>query len=170
MMADAHNALCSPTGRCPADDIDTDRLGMSNSRCLIRLTGTAACGRRSDKEAHVKYVVLIYSNPTMWEAMPVAERDRVLGTHNRLIQELTNSGEMLRVDGLAHPINTKTVRLQGGVPVITDGPFSEAKEQLAGVWALECDSIERAIEIAAPVAEYDVVEVRPLMDLSGIEM
>lgn len=118
----------------------------------------------------MKYVVLIYSNPQMWEAMPRPEQDRVLGIHNRLIKELTESGEMLRVDGLAHPINTKTVRLRDGVPVVTDGPFSEAKEQLAGVWALECDSIERAIEVAAPVAEYDVVEVRPLMDLSGTEM
>jgi hypothetical protein len=121
-------------------------------------------------EAVVKYIVLIYNNPKVWEDLPRPEQDRVLGIHNRLIRELTESGEMLRVDGLAHPINTKTVRLRDGVPVVTDGPFSEAKEQLAGVWALECDSIERAIEVAAPVAEYDVVEVRPLMDLSGTEM
>jgi hypothetical protein len=118
----------------------------------------------------VKYVVLIYNNPKVWEELPRPEQKRVLGIHNRLIKELTESGEMLRVDGLAHPSNTKTVRLRDGVPVVTDGPFSEAKEQLAGVWALECDSIERAIEVAAPVAEYDVVEVRPLMDLSGSEM
>ena len=118
----------------------------------------------------MKYVVLIYNNPKVWEDLSRPEQDRVLGIHNRLIKELTESGEMLRVDGLAHPMNTKTVRLRDGVPVVTDGPFGEAKEQLAGVWALECDSIERAIEIAAPVAEYDAVEVRPLMDLSGAEM
>jgi hypothetical protein len=121
-------------------------------------------------EAAVKYVVLIYNNRKVWEALPRDERRRILDIHNRLIRELTESGEMLRVDGLAHPINTKTVRLRNGVPVVTDGPFSEAKEQLAGVWALECDSIERAIEIAAPIAEYDVVEVRPLMNLRGSEM
>jgi hypothetical protein len=118
----------------------------------------------------VKYVVLIYNNPATWESMPESERDRVLGIHNTLIRQLTESGEMLRVDGLAHPMHTKTVRLREGMPVVTDGPFSEAKEQLAGVWALDCDSIERAIEIAAPVAEYDVVEIRQLMDLSGLEM
>ena len=122
------------------------------------------------KESFVKYVVLIYSNPATWESMPPAERDRVLGIHNRIIGELTESGELLRVDGLAHPTSTKTVRLRGGEAVVTDGPFSEAKEQLAGVWAVECDSIERAIEIGAPVAEYDTVEIRPLMDLSGLEM
>jgi hypothetical protein len=118
----------------------------------------------------VKYVVLIYSNPATWEAMPDVERDRVLGIHNRLIKELTETGELLRVDGLSHPTNTRTVRLRDGLPVVTDGPFSEAKEQLAGVWAIECDSIDRAIEIGAPVAEYDTVEIRQLMDLSGLEM
>lgn len=118
----------------------------------------------------MKYVVLIYSNPTTWETLPATERDRVMGIHNRLIKELTESGELLRVDGLARPNNTKTVRLHDGVPVVTDGPFGEAKEQLAGVWALDVESIERAIEISAPVAEYDIVEVRPLMDLAGLEM
>jgi len=118
----------------------------------------------------MKYVVLIYSNPSTWETMPAAERDRVMGIHNRLIKELTESGEMLRVDGLAHPTGTKTIRLQDGAPVVTDGPYSEAKEQLAGVWAIDVDSIERAIEVSAPVAEYDTVEIRQLMDLSGLEM
>ena len=118
----------------------------------------------------MKYVVLIYNNPATWDAMPPSERDRVMGIHYRLIEELTASGELLRVDGLADRDLTKTVRLVGGAPVVTDGPFTEAKEQLAGVWALDVESIDRALEIAAPVAEYDTVEVRPLMDLGGHEM
>ncbi len=118
----------------------------------------------------MKYVILIYNNPATWEAMGPSEQERVMGIHGQLINELTGSGELIRVDALADPINTKTVRLRGGAAVVTDGPFSEAKEQLAGVWVLDCESIERAIEIAAPIAEYDTVEVRPLMDLSGTEM
>jgi hypothetical protein len=113
----------------------------------------------------VKYVVLIYNNPSTWRAMPKPERDRVMAIHFRLIDELKASGELIRVDGLRDSANTKTVRLVSGSPVVTDGPFSEAKEQLAGVWALDVDSMERAIEIAAPIAEYDTVEVRPLMNL-----
>jgi hypothetical protein len=138
----------------------------------MSLTRDAAkSARPTSKERHaVKYVVLIYSNPATWEALPEAERNRVLGIHNTMIKELTETGELIRVDGLPNPMNTKTVRLQDGAPVVTDGPFSEAKEQLAGVWAVDVDSIERAIEIGAPVAEYDVVEIRPLMDLSGMEM
>jgi hypothetical protein len=118
----------------------------------------------------VKYVVLIYSNPTTWAEMPAAERDRVLGVHNRLIKEMGESGELLRVDGLAEARATKTIRARGGVPVVTDGPFGEAKEFLAGVWAIDVESLDRALELAAPVAEYDTVEVRELMDLSGMEM
>jgi hypothetical protein len=118
----------------------------------------------------VKYVVLIYNNPATWEAMPESERERVLGIHNKQLAELRESGELIRFDGLPHPGSTKTVRLVDGAPIVTDGPFSEAKEQLAGLWVLDVESVERAIEIAAPVAEYDVVEVRPLMDLGGAEM
>lgn len=118
----------------------------------------------------MKYVVLIYNNAATWEALPQSERDRVLGIHFASIRELTESGELLRVDGLTDPGATKTVRLRDGLPVVTDGPFSEAKEQLAGVWAIDVESIERAIEIAAPIAEYDTVEIRQLMDLSGSEM
>jgi len=118
----------------------------------------------------VKYVVLIYSNPTTWAEMPAAERDRVLGVHNKMIKELKESGELLRVDGLADSRATKTIRARDGVPVVTDGPFGEAKEFLAGVWAIDVESLDRALEVAAPVAEYDTVEVRELMDLSGMEM
>jgi hypothetical protein len=118
----------------------------------------------------VKYVVLIYSNPTTWAEMPAAERDRVLGVHNKTIKELNESGELLRVDGLADSRATKTIRARDGVPVVTDGPFGEAKEFLAGVWAIDVESLDRALEVAARVAEYDTVEVRELMDLSGMEM
>jgi hypothetical protein len=58
------------------------------------------------------------------------------------------------------------------VPAITDGPYVEAKEQLAGYCLLECDSLERATEIAVrwPDASYAAVELRPLMGQSGTEM
>jgi hypothetical protein len=54
----------------------------------------------------------------------------------------------------------------------TDGPFAEVKEQLAGFYLVECDSIERATEIAAriPEAEAGVVEVRPVRTFSGLDM
>lgn len=118
----------------------------------------------------MKYVVLIYSNPTIWAEMPAAERDRALGVHNTVLRELRESGELIRVDGLTDPMTTKTIRTRDGARVVTDGPFGEAKEFLAGVWAIDVESLDRALQVAAPVAEYDTVEVRELMDLSGMEM
>jgi hypothetical protein len=118
----------------------------------------------------MKYVVLIYSNPTTWAEMPAPERDRALGVHNTVLKELRDSGELIRVDGLTHPTAAKTIRTRNGVPVVTDGPFGEAKEFLAGVWAIDVDSLDRALQVASPVAEYDTVEVRELMDLAGMEM
>ena len=62
--------------------------------------------------------------------------------------------------------------MQDGRTLTTDGPFAEAKEVLAGFFLVECESIDRAIEHAArvPEAALGLVEVRPVMDLSGFEM
>ena len=119
----------------------------------------------------MKYVVLIYSNPTVWEALPKEEADRVIRDHFVVIDELTKSCELLNQFGLADPSNTKTVRNHAGVPAVTDGPFGEAKEYLAGVFLVECESIDRVTEFSVPLAQYSTVEVRPLMEeAAGEEM
>jgi hypothetical protein len=58
------------------------------------------------------------------------------------------------------------------VPATTDGPFAEAKEQLAGYYVVDVESIERATEIATrdPAARFWAIEVRPIMDEAGMEM
>jgi hypothetical protein len=118
----------------------------------------------------VKYVVLIYSNPATWEALPKQETDRVVDGHFAVIEELTKSGELLSQFGLADASNTKTLRVDTGAPVVTDGPFSEAKEQLAGVFLVDCESVDRVLEFSATLAQHAVVEVRPLMVEAGTEM
>jgi hypothetical protein len=89
-----------------------------------------------------------------------------------IMGELEQSGEWVGGEALADPSNTRTVRVRDGVPAVTDGPFVEAKEQLAGYCIVECESPERAIEIAArwPDARYWAMEVRPLMEAAGEEM
>ena len=118
----------------------------------------------------MKYVILIYSNPATWEALPPAEAERVIADHFVVIDELTKSGELLSQFGLSDPTNTRTVRIQGGVPAVTDGPFGEAKEQLAGVFVVDCVSPERVLEFVGPLAQHGVVEVRPIMEEAGTEM
>lgn len=118
----------------------------------------------------MKYVVLIYSNPATWQALPSEEADRVIKEHFVVIDELTRSGELLSQFGLADATNTKTLVLHEGTPVVTDGPFSEAKEQLAGVFVVDCEDVQRVLGFSRTLAQHSVVEVRPLMEEAGTEM
>jgi hypothetical protein len=131
----------------------------------------------------VKYLVMIYGNPENWEhpmfhhnsaflALSESEREDVLRQADELWQEITRSGELIAGEALADPGLTRNMRGRGGVPVTTDGPYLEAKEQLAGYVVLDCESLERAEEIAVriPDARFAAVEVRPIMDMSGREM
>jgi hypothetical protein len=120
----------------------------------------------------VKYILLIYQNPATWETFSEEERNRVMVEVGEIMEELTKSGEWVGGEGLADPSNTKTVRVRDGVPAVTDGPFVESKEQLAGYCIVECETPERATEIAArwPDARYWAMEVRPIMEPGGEEM
>lgn len=120
----------------------------------------------------MKYILLIYQNPATWETFSEEERNRVMAEVGEIMGELEQTGEWAGGEGLADPSNTKTVRVREGIPAITDGPFVEAKEQLAGYCIVECESPERAVEIAArwPDARYWAMEVRPLMEAAGEEM
>jgi len=120
----------------------------------------------------VKYMLLIYNNPDALEAMSEEDRNALMGEVDAIMAELTDSGELVGGEALAHPANTKTVRVHGGVPATTDGPFLEAKELLAGYLTVEVESLERAVEIAArwPDARMGAMEVRAVMDTAGLEM
>jgi hypothetical protein len=126
-------------------------------------------------DAPMKYLILIYSNPQsrqIWEGFSNAQRGEGLGLYAALHEDLVASGEMIVSEALGNPSLTKRVVVRDGQTMTTDGPFAEAKELLAGFFLIECESIERAIEHAArvPEAAYGLVEVRPVMDLSGFEL
>jgi hypothetical protein len=120
----------------------------------------------------VKYILLIYQHPGFWETMPEAERNAVIAEVDEIMAELTASGEWIGGEGLADPSTAKSVRVRDGAPAVTDGPFIEAKEQLAGYCLFQTETPERAVEIAArwPDARHAGVELRPLMTPSGTEM
>ena len=81
-------------------------------------------------------------------------------------ETLQKAGVLLALDGLHPPSMGARISFSGGKPKVTDGPFSEAKEVLAGFYLVDCASIERATEIAAllPEAALDLVEVRRVID------
>lgn len=69
---------------------------------------------------------------------------------HRFNKELTEAGELVGGEGLATPAEARVVRAgKNGAPVVTDGPFPETKEFLAGYWIVDVDRTERAYEIAA---------------------
>jgi hypothetical protein len=121
------------------------------------------------EEQAMKYVALVYSNPGAFEALSQAERDEFMREADAYIKEFTESGELLDGAALADPSTGRTVRVRNGLPAVTDGPFAEAKEQLAGTYVLDTESLERATEIVTrdPAARFWAVEVRPIMEMSG---
>lgn len=92
--------------------------------------------------------------------------------------ELVESGELVETRGLTAPVHARRIRLQGGVPVVTDGPYPESEEVLAGYWIVDCESFDRATQIAvrltdAPGPEHvrarAYADVRPIAE-SGTEL
>jgi hypothetical protein len=110
----------------------------------------------------VKYMLLIYNNPATYQGWSEAERDELFGEVDVIMKELTASGELVGGEALADASSTKTVRVRDGVPETTDGPYAEAKEQLAGYLMVDCASPKRAAISAArwPDARYFAMEVR----------
>jgi hypothetical protein len=82
----------------------------------------------------------------------------------RINKELSDAGELVGAEGLAPPGEARVVRFgQGGTPAVTDGPFPEAKEFLAGYWIVEVDRLERAYEIAAQASAAPGPGGKPLV-------
>ena len=113
----------------------------------------------------MKYMLLIYQNPANWSELSEEDRNAVMNEAGAIVAELSETGEFIGGDGLVDSSQTKTVRVRGGVPAITDGPFLEAKEHLVGYCMIDCETPERALEIATrwPDARYWAVELRPVM-------
>jgi hypothetical protein len=101
-----------------------------------------------------------------------------IGARQHIVMEAFNndlaaSGELVETRGLSAPAHARRLHVQGGAPVVTDGPYAETYEVLAGYWIVECESFDRATGIAAKlttcpgpagVAERAVVDVRPIVD------
>lgn len=120
----------------------------------------------------MKYMLMIYDSPDTREIFFGEAGKPLMDEIDAVMQELTDSGELIATEALADPSATRTVRVQGGVPVVTDGPLAEAKEHFGGYLIVECESPERAVEIASrwPSARFSPLEVRPVMDPAGMEM
>jgi hypothetical protein len=120
----------------------------------------------------MRYMLLIYDNPDTREQFFGPGSEPLHEEMGALMRELRESGELIATEPLADPVQTRTVRVTGGAPVITDGPLAETKEHFGGYLIVDCESVERAVEIAArwPSARFAPLEVRPILDVGGVEM
>ena len=118
----------------------------------------------------MKYMLLIYGEEN-FTSMDPDELAQLVRQTDALNRELFESGELVGAYGVADQVIAKVVRVTAGAPVVTDGPYAEAKEYLGSFTILDCDSLERALEIAGrnPAARYWGVEVRPLMHEANVE-
>ena len=123
----------------------------------------------------MKYVILIHSNPDPWghptsaytpegRALPQEQHDEMDRQFDALLREISASGELVTAEALADPASSTVYAWSPTGHLATDGPYAEAKEQLAGFFLLDCASRERAEEIAAQFAgPGSTVELRPAM-------
>ena len=83
-------------------------------------------------------------------------------------EELQKAGVLVTLDGLHPPSTGARVTFAGGKPVVTDGPFAEAKEVLGGYWIINVGSREEAIEWAkrCPASENETIEIRQIQEMS----
>jgi hypothetical protein len=120
----------------------------------------------------MKYMLLIYDNEDTRERFFGPDGAELMAEVESIMAELTESGELVGGEALADPSQSRIVRPVDGVPVATDGPYAEAKEHMGGYLIVDCESIERATEIAVrwPNSRFGAMEVRPIMDAAGTEM
>jgi hypothetical protein len=130
----------------------------------------------------MKYMLLVYASQQDYDAMSGKPTDKpawsaelfaAMGAFMEAFSKsLVDSGELVETRGLTAPVHTRRLHLQNGVPVVTDGPYAETQEVLAGYWIVECASFDRATAIAAELskcpgpdyASAAVVDVRPIAE------
>lgn len=118
----------------------------------------------------MKYMLLVHHNEEAFATMPETTQREMLAESIRLTHQLHDKGQYLHASPL-HPSSTATVvRVRNGARSVTDGPFIETREQLAGYFLIEAKDLDEAIGIAGrvPGARFGTVEVRPIKEIAGL--
>jgi hypothetical protein len=111
----------------------------------------------------MRYMLLVCGDLPAYEAMQADES--FLPDCHAWAEEMRRRGALVETGGLRPPDDATTVRVRGGEVLLTDGPFAETKEVVAGFSLIECADLDEALEAAArhPVARHGTIEVRPLL-------
>ena len=114
----------------------------------------------------MKYMLMMFGDGhTMMQQHTAEWVSEMIQFMHQFNEEVAEHGELVEARGLADPAKAKTVSLVDGEVVVTDGPFAEAKESLAGFWVLNVADEARAVELAGKVVVWaERVEVREIPD------
>jgi hypothetical protein len=115
----------------------------------------------------MKYMLLIYSDENAWTD---GEREQCFEESTALTHELHKQGKFLGASPLHQVATATSVRVRQGMRQVTDGPFTETREQLGGYFLIDAANLDDAIDIAGrvPAAKKGTVEVRPIHELDGL--
>jgi hypothetical protein len=118
----------------------------------------------------MQYLLLVYTDDALMAQLPQAEFDRLMHGCIRHADALRDSGCLLAAQQLEPAATARTVRVREGQARVTDGPFAETKEMLAGFNLIEADSLDEAVRIAHewPWIRYGSIEVRPVRDFEAV--
>ena len=116
----------------------------------------------------MKFLCLIYAEEAAVQRLPAREADALYEECLGLCDELEAQGRLLASEKLAGVDTATTLRIRQGKVSITDGPFAETKEQLAGFYLIEAKDLNEALQVAGgiPAARVGSVEVRPVRELN----
>ncbi len=115
----------------------------------------------------MRFMMLLPAPVDVLEKCAIPDKDLVTAMR-KYDQDMAQAGVLLSAEGL-HPTSKGTrIRISGGKPVITDGPFTEAKEVIAGFWIIQVKSKQEAIEWAnrCPLPEHGLIEIRQVFENS----
>ena len=120
----------------------------------------------------MKYMLLIYTDRDAYAALSGDTQAQINQDYFAYTQRIIDSGEFVAGDPLQGVETATTVRRRNGQRTLTDGPYAETKEVLGGYYLVDVKDLDRALELAGQLPgvqhEIDIIEVRPLMDISEL--
>jgi hypothetical protein len=116
-----------------------------------------------------KYLVLLAADETDWATATPEERQRVMDAHDAFHKAVTERATMVAGEALAGSAHARTLRHVDSAPVVTEGPYAEAVEQLGGFYLLEAESIDVVLDLCRQLPASYAVEVRPVIEIEGYE-
>jgi hypothetical protein len=127
-----------------------------------------------NQEKPMRYMLLVYTREDEIARSSPEEKQQLMNGHTAAMQEAYGKGIMQQAEPLQRTDMATTVRMQSGTPIITDGPFAETKEQLAGYYILDCKDLDEAVAWAAKIptacgGAQGCIEIRPLYDVPASE-